>query len=715
MSFIYKHIFKFIYYFNTTTLDLYIQMGNTLQTPQYGLFTSDTPKPNETRILRRPDLVNTSYLKSDPNNYGTILKAFEVQLLKHPDKNFLGTREYISPNKYGPYKWKSYSEIDTLSNYFLYAMAKLNLCPKIYNDMDKKYYKFFGIYCRNKVEWIVSDLACQKDSIAIVTIYDTLGLQAIEFIFQQTELQSLIMESVSLEKIILLAEKKKLSHVSNLIVVPCENDSNMNKNINKCKELGLNVYLYNDLLEIGKQYFESKPNISFEKATPDTLLTVCYTSGTSGNPKGAMIRQNSLVSAVSSIDTIGIDLNENDTYISFLPLAHIMERLIFLVNIYCGCSVGFYSGNINNLQDDLVQLKPTFFCTVPRVLDKLYEKIMGTIKKINNPFKKKLIAKGIETKLYNYKHYGILTHAVYDKLVFQHIKKNIGGRVRWVLVGSAPINGDLLQFLRIAFSCPITEGYGQTENSAGCLLAHVDDNTTGHLGGVDGCVELKLVDVPELNYKSDDVNPITGEPEPRGEICVRGASVFDGYYKDIEQTKNAIDEDGWLHSGDIGIMLLNHGNAIKIIDRKKNIFKLSQGEYIATEKVEKCLSTSKYVKQVCIYGDGLKSFIVAIIVPNKEEVHKFLKETCKEQVEESNVEKFYKDKRVVSEILRDFGEIKKNFDLKGFEVPKNIYLTPEEFTINNNLLTPTLKIKIAEVHKKYKQEINNMYNNNINE
>lgn len=176
---------------------------------------------------------------------------------------------------------------------------------------------------------------------------------------------------------------------------------------------------------------------------------------------------------------------------------------------------------------------------------------------------------------------------------------------------SAPISAEILGFLRVAFCCNILEAYGQTEGTGGATNTNLDDNLAGHVGPPNACCELKLVDVPELNYFATD------KPCPRGEICVRGPSVMPGYLKDEAKTRETIDEDGWLHSGDIGIM--NENGTITIIDRKKNVFKLSQGEYIAAENIEgKFLSKVPFIQQIFIHGDSTESCLVTIVVPEPE-------------------------------------------------------------------------------------------------
>ena len=677
---------------------------------QYGVFLDEVAKEGETQILRRFDTAKNGLIKSDPFNIGTVLGAFERCLKRFPNKKFVGQRKHIKGEEYGEYEWKTYAEIDSLSNYFLYGITELGMCPEVESDKPEEKYKFFGIYSRNRIEWLIADFACQKDSITIVTIYDTLGIGAVEYIFKQTNLTSIIMESRALNKIIDLTKQKKIGNLQNIVVIPSDSDTTIEANMKTCEELGLKMYYFDDIIKRGKEYDQKvskKPE--FKKATPDTIITFCYTSGTTGDPKGAMIPNNSLMSCVTAMESIGIKLVPEDVYLSFLPLAHIMEQLIISATLVYGCQVGFFSGSPLRITEDAKILRPTFFCGVPRVFTKVYDVIMKTINRNPSTIIRNIAHKAIETKLYNYEKYGVLTHVIYDKLVFNKIKNTLGGRIRWMLVGSAPMPSDVLKFLRIAFCCPITEGYGQTEDCAGVLLANVNDTSAGHLGGVSGCCELKLIDVPELGYTTKDKNE-KGEWEPRGEICIRGTNVFKGYYKLPEKTQETIDKDGWLHSGDVGMIMTSHGNAIKIIDRAKNIFKLAQGEYVASEKVENILSHSKYSSQLFIHGEGLQSFIIAIMVPDKDECVTFLSQKGID-VTKDNVEQYYQNEILVKEVLRDLDEVGRKNDLKGFEIPKGVYLTAEAFTIDNNMLTPTMKMKGNEIKKRYAAEIEKMYKN----
>ncbi|XP_059598823.1 long chain acyl-CoA synthetase 7, peroxisomal isoform X7 [Vitis vinifera] len=277
---------------------------------------------------------------------------------------------------------------------------------------------------------------------------------------------------------------------------------------------------------------------------PEDIATICYTSGTTGTPKDNL-----------------------------------------------------------KLMDDLAALRPTIFCSVPRLYNRIYSGIMNAVQTSG------VLRKTLFNAAYNSKKQVIISgrnpSPMWDRLVFSKIKGMLGGRVHFMGSGASPLSPDVMDFLRVCFGCQVIEGYGMTETS--CLISCMDkgDNLSGHVGSPNPACEIKLVDVPEMNYTSED------QPYPRGEICVRGPVLFQGYYKDEVQTKEVIDGDGWLHTGDIGLWL--PGGRLKIIDRKKNIFKLAQGEYIAPEKIENVYAKCKFVSQCFIYGDSLNSCLVAIV------------------------------------------------------------------------------------------------------
>jgi len=293
---------------------------------------------------------------------------------------------------------------------------------------------------------------------------------------------------------------------------------------------------------------------------------------------------------------------------------------------------------------------------------------------------------------------GNLTHLFWDNLVFSKIKTKLGGNVRFIITGSAPLAPNLMDFLRVCFCCPVLEGYGQTETCCGGTRTLLWDTDTGHVGVPMPCIEVKLVDVPDMNYFATD-NP------PRGEICFRGPSCTKGYYKNPAKTKELIDEYGWIHSGDVGCVLPN-GN-ISIIDRVKNIFKLSQGEYVAPEKIEQIFTQSKWVSQCFIYGESLKASLLGILVPDQEVLFKWAEDT--NHPSKGNFDALCNDEGVIKMVFDDITAIGKKQDLKGFEFPRKIYLSSVPFSVENDTLTPTFKLKRHQAKEVYKEQIEKLY------
>ncbi len=219
------------------------------------------------------------------------------------------------------------------------------------------------------------------------------------------------------------------------------------------------------------------------------------------------------------------------------------------------------------------------------------------------------------------------------------------------------------------------------------------DTCVGTIGGIENTSELKLVDLPEFNYLSTGVNPETGVLEPKGEICIRGC-FFKGYFKNKEETNRIFDKDGWLHSGDVGVILTKNGNALKIIDRVKNLFKLSQGEYVAPDKVQNILVGSKYINQIYLDGQSQYNYAIALIYPELKECIDFLKENKKMgdiDYDKISYEDLFRNKIMEDEIIKDCDKVGRKLGLKGFELPKKLRIIAEPFSVENNLMTPTLK------------------------
>ena len=377
---------------------------------------------------------------------------------------------------------------------------------------------------------------------------------------------------------------------------------------------------------------------------------------------------------------------------SFLPLAHMFERCCEAAVLMVGAQIGFFSGDIRNLPDDLKILKPTILPCVPRICNRIYNKTFSMASK--SKIKQWLLKRALADKSQEVQKGIVRSNGFWDRLVFRKVREGMGGRLRLIVIGAAPLDPEVMMFMRCAMGCVVCEGYGQTECVCPCTLTIPGDSGTGHVGPPLASAYIKLTDVPEMEYYAK---------EGYGEICVKGPIVFQGYLHNKEKTAEVIDCDGWLHTGDIGQWLPD--GTLRIIDRKKHIFKLSQGEYIAPEKIENVYSRSHFVAQIFIHGESLKSSLVGVVVPasdvvigwgRQHDIRGTLTELCGNPA-------------VKQAILDHLHQIGRKEGLKPFEQVKDILIYPEAFTIDNGLLTPTLKTKRPECRKYFEMQLQELY------
>lgn len=309
--------------------------------------------------------------------------------------------------------------------------------------------------------------------------------------------------------------------------------------------------------------------------------------------------------------------------------------------------------------------------------------------------KRAIAGKAIRVKTEAFNNNCTYTHKTYDK-VFKKAKELVGGRVRYMITASAPIDLKVLNFLKIAFCAPVLEAYGLTESSGAATGTSQLDQVGGHVGGPVDCCAVRLKDVEEMSYFHTD------KPYPRGEICLRGPGIFSGYYKRPEITAECFDEQGWFRTGDVGVIYPN--GSVRIVDRAKNIFKLAQGEYIAPEKLENIYVLSNYIGQIFVTGDSLKTCPVAIIAIDEVVVGDWAK---KNEVE--SVDAALQDPRLNKAILDDMNELARQNKFSGLEKPKRVHLVKEPFSIEQGILTPTFKMKRKPARDYFKKQIDDMY------
>ncbi|KAJ3262091.1 Long chain acyl-CoA synthetase 7 peroxisomal [Boothiomyces macroporosus] len=592
--------------------------------------------------------------------------------------NFMGTRKMVD-GKAGEYEWQTYEDVLPRVINAGAGLVKLGL----------KQNQNVGLFSVNRAEWIIAEQGCFVHGLVTVPLYDTLGAEALDYILNITETPLVVATLDKAQKLVDISGK--LPHLKHLIIMDGVNDAFLEK----AKAANLNVLTLVELEKLGAE----NPAEKAEVGTED-IATICFTSGTTGLPKGVLLSHGNILSFLTGY----LEMNKsnhirkfhnNDLHISYLPLAHIFERVVITTLIYVGASVGFYQGDTAKLLDDVEVLKPTIFVSVPRLYNKIYDKVMAGVK-ASGPVKSVLFKTALATKKKNLAK-GIFTHNIWDKLVFDKIKSKLGGRVNLMITGAAPISAEVVEFLQCAFGAVLVQGYGQTENAASATTTLGIDTSSGHIGVPLPVCAIRLRDVPEMNYTSQD------KPFPRGEICIKGPSVFKGYYKSPEKTAEALTEDGWLLSGDIGQW--DEQGRLVIIDRVKNIFKLAQGEYIAPDKIETVYGNHELVAQCFVYGDSLQSTLVAIVVPEE----KALADHAQTLGTQGSFEELVANKALAKSVCKELSAYGRANGLQGFESIKAVYLDSEPFSAENGLLSPTFKFKRHEGKLKYQQQIDAMY------
>uniref|UniRef100_A0A8C8VHV0 Long-chain-fatty-acid--CoA ligase n=1 Tax=Pelusios castaneus TaxID=367368 RepID=A0A8C8VHV0_9SAUR len=566
-----------------------------------------------------------------------------------------------------PYQWLSYKEVSERAEALGSGLLQQGCKPSAS--------QFIGVFAQNRPEWIISELACYTYSMVVVPLYDTLGHGAIRFIINTADISTVICDKPEKARVLLdHVEKKETPGLKSIILMdPFEKDLK-----ERGKRCGVHVQSMQEI----------------EPPRPEDLSIVCFTSGTTGNPKGAMLTHRNVVADFSGF----LKVTESqwsptceDVHISYLPLAHMFERMVQSV-VYChGGRIGFFQGDIRLLSDDMKALRPTIFPVVPRLLNRMYDKIFS---QADTPLKRWLLEFAAKRKKAEVQSGIIRNDSVWDKLFFNKIQASLGGCVRMIVTGAAPASPTVLGFLRAALGCQVYEGYGQTECTAGCTFTTPGDWTSGHVGAPLPCNLIRLMDVEEMNYFASK-----GE----GEICVKGPNVFKGYLKDAEKTAEALDKEGWLHTGDIGKWLPT--GTLKIIDRKKHIFKLAQGEYIAPEKIENIYIRSEPVAQIYVHGDSLQAFLVGIVVPDIEVMPGW----AKKRGFEGTYAELCKNMELTKAIMDDMVRLGKESGLHSFEQVKAIYIHSDMFSVQNGLLTPTLKAKRRELRDYFKKQIEELY------
>jgi long-chain acyl-CoA synthetase len=543
------------------------------------------------------------------------------------------------------------------------------------SDLGVKAGDRIAIISENRPEWSLTDLAILALRAVVVPIYTTQAVEQVRYILEDSGAKMLF---VSGRKLFKHAEKA-IESVETIEKLVFFDEDSKPENDNRALTLADIEKRGEELDKIDSQSFE---NFLAQIDTND-LATIIYTSGTTGEPKGVMLTHENFVSNVTVISK-GLPIRNTDRSLAVLPLSHIFERTVFYVLCANGVSIN-YCASFDQIASHLQEARPTIMTAVPRLFEQVYHKIV----------KKGKSAGGWKTKLFDWAlevgqqyweakdmHNSVspilaAKHAIASRLVFSKWREGVGGSLRFFVSGGAPLSKKL-SYAFWAAGIPILQGYGMTEACVTCAN-RPDDNKVGSIGTPFEGIEMKIA-------------------ESDGEILIRGKNVMKGYYNKPEETAKAIDEEGFYHTGDVGYE--DQDGHFYVTDRLKDLFKLSNGKYVAPLQVESLLKQSPLVSQAVAVGSGRKQ-VGALIVPDWEA----LKQTLKEEgiAAEGSREELCENPHVIKRVQRDAIEFTR--ETNDYERVKRVYLLPREFSIDKGEMTPTLKIKRSVIDEKYGEAI----------
>lgn len=622
----------------------------------------------------------------------SVRELFQRSCNAFPENECLGWRQ----TPHTPYKWWDYEHTGKLVECIRSGLSQLGL-----EKGDR-----VGIYAKNCPQWALTQYGALSGGFVSVPIYDTLGPDIVEYVCDHAQVKIVFVSTDNFAKFEPVHSAGKIPSVQHVVVIT-NGDVIKDPTAQQLSEPDGVQSMY-DFLNIGREAAMlskfPEPVLSL-----DDIFVIMYTSGTTGKPKGVILTHGCFVSSVASAHVFftkwGTPYCPEDSVLSYLPLSHIYEQQTEALVLSVGAKIGYYSGDIKNLQLDLEALKPTLFVGVPRVFARFQQRIE---ERVADSFflKKKLFELGYERQLRAEKEPGIISRAkIWDTIVFNKVRGLLLPNAKLVVTGSAPMSAQTNDFLKVCLNCPVVQGYGLTETVGGMNCSVPFKSVSGTCGGPLPGVEVKLADLPEMGYLSTD------KPHPRGEVCIRGPIVFKGYYRNQEATAEAFDSDGFFKTGDVGQWL--DDGCLQIIDRAKNLFKLSQGEYVSPEALEQEYTKAKLVLQIFVYGNSLRDFLVAVIVPDKEPTLAWGDKNNMKDFETIVATNEFK-----KEVLGQLEEKRERYHFKKYEKIQDVIFEVSDlnelgqgFHVDNNLLTPSFKLKRPQLKAKYGERLDALYDN----
>ncbi len=595
--------------------------------------------------------------------FSTIKEMFDNVLEKYSSSD----RPIIKHKVDGKYVDIKYSELRQLSHDFAIGLMNLGL-----KKGDR-----VALISENRPEWVVSDIAIHTLGGVDVPVYPTLTAKQIEFIFNDANIRfAIVSNQFQLNKV-----KKIFSEVKTLEKVIVLSDKNV--------EFDERILGYNAVRESGSQFLKKNPDYFKKNKTqvsPNDMLTIIYTSGTTGNPKGVILTHSNLVSNITSSASF-MPVDDHDVFLSFLPLCHSFERMAgYYTAMSCGATIA-YAESVETVRDNLAEVHPTIMTSVPRLFERIYNRIKNQVEsapaarrkifnwaiKVGSDYARAKKSGRIPISL-------SLQHRIADKIVFHKLKTATGGRIKYFVSGGAALGREYGEFFE-AVGLQIIEGYGLTESSPVISANRLDDYKFGSVGKPIPGVEVKIA--------SD------------GEILARGPNIMTGYWNNKKATEEAIDKDGWLHTGDIGIF--DADGFLVITDRKKHMFVSSGGKNIYPQPIEGMFLQSKYIDQFVLIGDR-RMFLSALIVPDFDAVREY---ADRNKISYTNDEDLVSKEEIYQIIDKEVATLQK--DLSNYERVRKFVLLSKPLSLEGGEMTPTLKMRRNVIEEKYQNLIEEMY------
>jgi len=636
-----------------------------------------------------------------------LVKAHQV-----PDEKGISREKLELRNEYS---WLTYQEYHDRVLGMARGFSLMNVEPK----------SKVVIYAETQRDWMVSAFAAWYCNAQVVTVYATLGEEGAAHGINETEAATVVVDSKLLKTLLKILPKCK--SIANVVTMTACEDAMAEK----IKGAGVkNLFSVEQLIEAGRTY-----SFSPKMPTPEDIAVIMYTSGTTGDPKGVVLTHGNVIATVAGVEhALKGAVTCEDVYLAYLPLAHIMEMVAEVSFMALGTALGF--GNPHTLLStgdaskkllaetpqvrernpdlkpevawsigDAPLLQPTFMVFPPAVLDKIYQ---GVSNKFNeSSFRASLLKQCLKSGERHISRGEVGPNWFWKALVCRKVASSVGGRLRGIISGSAPLSAEVQNFVQTVFNCPVRQGYGLTETCAGSAVAFWGDNSTRSVGPPTVGATIRLADWPEGNYmNSDEEKPEIGMP--RGEVLIGGPGVSSGYYINPAQPKSDLmkkNEEDWVdidgirffRTGDIGQICKN--GTLQIIDRKKDLWKGPNGEYVALAKVEQALTLCDFVQLPMAYGRTGCAFPVALICPQKKKIEALAEELGIT----GDFPTLCKEPRIVERVAAACCSVCKEKKLVEFEIPKKFGLIAELWTSENDMLTAAQKLKrpvIAAAHRR---------------